>query len=223
MGKAVSATRYESGRHLSGVLLPDDQGLSSRLSVRTLCRRHRGRRRSVVHKANCVWGAQLSTQGHCDLLGRPRTHCGGRHFDWDSSTVTDTEGAWSAEMQLVLASPFAGDNAPTPAARASITLRRLQQFSASPFEPLPWTLTNASSGAPVSLPIAGITLLCDPGQIVASAILGADSSSYYFLMTGIPPVPALTGTSVYCQTLWIDPCGLAGLSSSDGLRVTIVP
>lgn len=110
-----------------------------------------------------------------------------------------------------------------PAARASVTLRRLQQFSASPFEPLPWTLTNASSGAPVSLPIAGITLLCDPGHIVASANLGADSSGYYFLITEIPPVPALTGTSVYCQTLWIDPCDLAGLSSSDGLRVTIVP
>lgn len=71
----------------------------------------------------------------------------GGWFEWDPTTIVDTPDRWECDVWLELTAPFAADNAPTSSAQASVTLRRLQQFQATPHEVLWVELRDATTGA----------------------------------------------------------------------------
>jgi hypothetical protein len=70
---------------------------------------------------------------------------------------------------------------------------------------------------PDNIPISGITLLVDPGSLVALFSLAAATSVTVPL--GIPNLPSLSQLSVYLQTVHTE---AGGFASSSGLRITIL-
>jgi hypothetical protein len=80
--------------------------------------------------------------------GHPHGTWGG-WFDWSPTSIIDTPNEWSCVVWLETTAAFAGDNSPLTSARASVTLRRLQNFAASPHEVLWVELQNAGGGAPI--------------------------------------------------------------------------
>ncbi len=230
----------------------------------------------------------------------------GGYFDWNTPTMVDTADEWAVSLGLVTSSTFANDIPPVLSATASVTIRRPQAFTPDPLEPLPWSLSNASTGAlvasgsvvtgadglvtipnltfgaaqlrlrvwrsvqpygagtagcigvptlepqgplhlgdpayelagvngpisgfgviavsdaPFDLAVAGITLLVDPSVIAASLSVASDSFGASLVVTALPSAPALAGRTFYGQTLWLDPCGAAGLTASGGVAMTLV-
>jgi len=80
---------------------------------------------------------------------------------------------------------------------------------------------HALALAPASIPVIGITLLVDPGSLVLLLAIGDGSGS---AQLGWPVTPAEPpGLTVFAQTLWLDPCGSEGWSSTRGLQFTFRP
>jgi poly(3-hydroxybutyrate) depolymerase len=92
----------------------------------------------------------------------------GGWFEWDQASLSDTALSWSAVLRLENTSPFAADNAPAPTARASVSLRRLQQFAPEAGELLGYRLSLAN--APFTLLQSGYLAADDAGLVTVEAL-----------------------------------------------------
>ena len=80
---------------------------------------------------------------------------------------------------------------------------------------------HALALAPASIPALGVTVLVDPGSVV---LLLAISDANGGATLGWPVTPAEPpGLAISAQTLWLDPCGSQGWSSTRGLSFTFRP
>lgn len=105
--------------------------------------------------------------------GHPHGTWGG-WFDWDPNSIIDTASEWSGVLGLETASAFPADNSPLPTANASVTLRRLQNFVASPYEVLWVELQGLGGGAPLfaeSVQADGAGLITVPDMTFGAAPL----------------------------------------------------
>jgi len=80
---------------------------------------------------------------------------------------------------------------------------------------------HALALAPASIPVIGITLLVDPGSLVLLLAIGDGSGSATLAWPVTPAEPP--GLQIFAQTLWLDPCGSQGWSSTGGLSFTFRP
>ena len=74
----------------------------------------------------------------------------------------------------------------------------------------------------------GVEIWLDPSQLLATATVFGDSIGACEVPLPIPNAPALAGTRLFAQFLWLGsaappPCPLLGVSASNALDVTIQP
>ncbi len=75
-----------------------------------------------------------------------------------------------------------------------------------------------------AIPILGITLLVDAfTQAPVLIPIVADSLGGFVASVPVPAMPQLIGLTAFTQAVWADPSVTFGVSSSAGLRVTVIP
>jgi hypothetical protein len=99
----------------------------------------------------------------------------GGYFDWDTTTITDTPGAWGCTVFLVGQSAVSVDNFPGASATTDVTVRKPQAFRPAPGQSIAWRLRRLADGAILQegavqpdadgvVAIQGLTIRKDPDR-----------------------------------------------------------
>ena len=86
-----------------------------------------------------------------------------------------------------------------------------------------WVHALTLARLPGAIPALGVAIWLDPTPPVASTFgfgtpLGTSRSAL-----PLPPNPNVGGLQLFAQAFWFDPCGAQGMTSSQGLAITILP